>query len=86
MFKIIKLQELPAQYDEYDNGDFIVVGDVVNVVYALNGVKSTYSIPIEVFSVLVARYSNNSIINILKDLSGKYSADDIIKFKTNNLI
>jgi len=85
MFKIIKVDKI-GDISDYDEGTFLMVGEPesVYVVYEHNNTKIPFNIPVELFKSLCRVYHNNIIV--LKELAGKFSADDIIKFKTNDII
>ena len=91
MFNVYNLDAAPDTYDIYPDGAFLKVngGTVYNVVYTDNKKKMAYALPDVLVHTLIKKYYNKrqlTALEILKELSGKYSADDIIKFKTNKLI
>ena len=89
----IKGYESPENVNDYEDGDIFVISNSLFVVYTSkdDGAKLIHCIPFEVIDVLEVEETpktegSSGYMDDLIKLSGKYSADDIIKFKNNGMI
>jgi arginyl-tRNA synthetase len=80
---MVEVEELPQDWTEYTHKFVVLKGDI-NGLYFVREDGLTDYISLDLFNYIKSKVNND--IDKLIMLSGKYSSDDIIKFKREGMI
>ena len=86
MINVIEVDELPVNYYEYKQYSFIKLKSDKHGIYFVKGDGNADYISMILFSYIKKHCNKSSYLDKLIALSGKYTSDDIIKFKNEGMI
>jgi arginyl-tRNA synthetase len=81
--RMVEVEELPQDWTEYTHKFVVLKGDI-NGLYFVREDGLTDYISLDLFNYIKSKVNND--IDKLIMLSGKYSSDDIVKFKREGMI
>ena len=80
---MVEVEELPQNWTEYTHKFVVLKGDISGLYFVREDGLTDY-ISLDLFNYIKSKVNND--IDKLIMLSGKYSSDDIVKFKREGMI